>query len=224
MDRPNLFTLAKNQRPEFTGMAAVTWAPVIEQIFKPFDTNNDFLLESFRHLDTPDGDFIGDRAVKDFVLKQMNNSSVLPDISFIGFNETDEYGHKNGFGIKNQSYLHAISTLSELSGEIIEKAETQFPQYDKLYIFTTDHGGRSYDNNHSDPSTEYTRRTWTAAHAPNYKIKNVDKIINAEDISALAFKFLGLEFPNYYDGKVGQVKFKAKTGPRSCKGLIQSLL
>ena len=154
----------------------------------------------------------------------MKNLSELPDINFIGFNETDEYGHKNGFGIKNPSYLQAISTLSELSGEIIERAESLYPEHDKLYIFTTDHGGRSYDNNHIDPSTEYTRRTWTAAHAPNYDIKNVDKVLNAEDISALAFKFLGLEFPYYYDGKVGQIEFKAKRGPRSCISLIQDLL
>ena len=53
---------------------------------------------------------------------------------------------------------------------------------------------------------------------------NVNKVFNAEDISALAFKFLGLDFPDYYKGNIGDVNFKAKSGKRTCLKIIQSFL
>ncbi len=208
MDRPSFLALAKEQKPSLKTMAMVNWAPVIDHIFKPFDPKKTTQKKSFEHLETTPFNYEADRQVAKTTIRKLKTQKTSPDILFVGYDSTDHKGHEAGYSIKNPGYMTGIAKLSRFSAKIVKAIEARpsFKNEDWLYLVTTDHGGRLRDKTHINPSTEFTRRIWVAAAAGNSKVK-LPKTVNAEDVSAIAFKYLGLKAPPYYKGSVAGVKF-----------------
>jgi len=231
-DRPTFFNLALKQKPNLKTMAMVHWAPVIDPMFEHFNDDKLSYIRSFEHLETEPYSFAADKAVAQATIAEINKRKSSPDILFVGFDGPDHMGHKVGYSKNKSEYNKAIISSSDLSTKIVRAIQTQ-PSYKNenwLFIITTDHSGRLFDKHHL-PTTEFTRRTWVAAAATDVKVE-LPKVTDAKDVSAIAFKYLGLKPPEYYDdGNLEALKFVLRkrkkiilTPPASCSSTLRSVL
>jgi len=230
-DRPSFFNLALRQKPDLKTMAMVNWPPIIDSMFEHFNDDDLSYLRSFGHLETKPYSFAADIGVAQATIAEINRRKSSPDILFVGFDGSDYVGEKVGFSKNLSEYNNAIILASDLSMEIVRAIQAQ-PSYeneDWLFIITTDHSGRLSDKRHVRPSTEFTRRIWVAAAATDVEVE-LPKVTDAKDVSAIAFKYLGLKPPAYYDGNLKSLKFVSRnrkklilTPPDSCSKTLKSV-
>lgn len=70
-------------------------------------------------------------------------ASESPDVIFVYFGDVDHQGHVAGYGPTIPEYMHAVETVDQQIGQILDAVEARetFDDEDWLVVVTTDHGG-----------------------------------------------------------------------------------
>lgn len=162
--------------------------------------------EKFKHLNTPNSlDFFSASDASALAVAKTTAQFILakkPNLTFIHFADSDNAGHRFGWGSEEQKRAFADQDAAlKILRDAIAKAGIE---KDSVMIVTADHGGHGYG--HGTTSLEDMHIPWVAwgkGVRPGVLRRRVDIC----DTAATALWLLGLPVPSAFDGEPVKTAF-----------------
>lgn len=162
--------------------------------------------EKFRHLNSPDSlDFFSADNASALVVAKTTAKFILankPSLTFIHFADSDNAGHRFGWGSEEQkrAFADQDAALSILRGAIAKAGIER----DSVMIITADHGGHGYG--HGSTSLDDMLIPWMA-WGKGVKPGVLKRRVDIFDTAATALWLLGVPIPAAFDGKPVRAAF-----------------
>jgi arylsulfatase A-like enzyme len=119
-----------------------------------------------------------------------------PNVCFIHFTDTDEAGHKYGWGSPNQ--IQAFADVDVALGVVLKAIEDAGIAHKSVLIVTADHGG--HRKTHGGKSPDDVRIPWIAWGRDVKRGFAITAPVSTCDTAATALWFLGIPVPTWFDG------------------------
>ncbi len=178
---PHAFVRIRDALPDAYLASIVHWAPINEQLLRPYPGAASFLAETET-----------DAAVVAIAVEQLR--AFTPDVLFLHFDDVDHAGHAHGYSSSVPEYLAAIEQVDRQLGQVLEALahRPERSQEDWLILLTTDHGGSG--TGHGGQSAD-ERRIWVIAHGAAVLPREVSPGPGHTVIARSLFEHLGLDCP-----------------------------
>jgi predicted AlkP superfamily pyrophosphatase or phosphodiesterase len=165
--------------------------------------------EKFKHLNSPNSlDFFSAGDASALVVANTTAKFILakkPNLTFIHFADSDNAGHRFGWGSDEQkrAFADQDAALNILRGAIVKAGIEK----DSLIIVTADHGGHGYS--HGSTSLEDMHIPWVA-WGKGVKPGVLKSRVDIFDTAATALWLLGVPIPAEFDGKPVKAAFQKR--------------
>jgi arylsulfatase A-like enzyme len=120
-----------------------------------------------------------------------------PNLCFIHFTDSDDTGHKYGWGSPQQ--VKAFSEVDAALGEIVKAIEAAGISGQSVLIVTADHGGHSRTHGRNIPDDMLI--PWIAWGKEVKRYFRITGTVTTYDTAATALWLLGLPLPEAFDGQ-----------------------
>jgi predicted AlkP superfamily pyrophosphatase or phosphodiesterase len=119
-----------------------------------------------------------------------------PNLCFIHFTDTDDTGHKNGWGSPQQ--IRAFADVDAALAVVLKAIEDAGIADESVLIVTADHGG--HRKTHGGKSPDDMRIPWIAWGKDVRKDLAITAPVSTCDTAATALWLLGVPVPAWFDG------------------------
>jgi predicted AlkP superfamily pyrophosphatase or phosphodiesterase len=132
-----------------------------------------------------------------------------PDLLFIHFPDVDTVGHAKGWGSPEQ--LAAIAAVDGHVGAVLAALERAGLRENTAVIISADHGGAGLTHGPDDARSRHVPWIVTGPGVRRgFDLTRIEKLqVDTEDTCATACWLLGLERPEYFDGKALMEAFES---------------
>ena len=133
---PHFFKRIKQQFPDARTGSFVNWEPIDKYIVESADVR--VVYPSKGAEGYAENDILLAKEASQFLINGE------PHVAMVYFGAVDETGHKYGFHPSVPEYIHAIETVDEHVGTVVEamKGRSEFASENWLVLVSTDHGGK----------------------------------------------------------------------------------
>jgi len=191
---PHFFKHIKAKWPAAHTGSFVNWEPIDTHIVEAADVR---VVHPSKGADGyTESDILIAREASQFL------SEGEPHVAMVYFGAIDETGHAHGFHPDVPEYVHAIETVDEHIGEVVQSMKRR-PNYAKenwLVIVSTDHGGKDkgHGGGHRVPEILTTFLVVSGPAAKKGLIKEPTYVV---DVSTTGLAHLGIDIGQKLDGR-----------------------
>jgi len=179
---PSVFRLLHEARPDAALASFCNWDPI-----------NYGIIENNLGVTMGTGN---DSEVTDLVLNYIEKT--FPDLLFVQFDSVDGAGHGNGYG--TAKHKAALTVVDSYIKKIYDALVKTGLMDETLFIVTADHGGTPQGSHGGDTDAEMN--VFLGVLGSTVEKGGVILQSEVRDIAAIAAYALGLNFPEYWTGRV----------------------
>ncbi|KAF0698637.1 Aste57867_10731 [Aphanomyces stellatus] len=196
---PDLFSVTKEQKPDFTTAFFYTWAnmdAILPNETVPIDTRR--FIQGSGCAETLNAS----QQMTTEALALITNST-MPQLLFLYFDEADECAHETScFSNDGQA---AIAAMDANIGRVLDAVRAAGLENTTAFVVVSDHGRNTDGNDHGGRS-EFNFQTQWVVHAPGTieGSRELKSAISIEDTAPTIAHLLGFDAPLEWHGRVVQ--------------------